>query len=242
MFVVAGIGALSFGVIYYLTRPDAVAVTQGVPSLIEADETVKLEGVTGTELLLALRAVAEEPLVSGNVLVTYTTSASSTTKGLPIELPQPGGALVKALALNAPDILIRNIRPESTVGVINAGTETRPFFILRVSSFERTFAGMLAWESAMRSSLSFLYPSYPNAPVEIPVETATTTAVQSPPVRRAPASFADAVVRNHDVRVLRDADGRSLMLYGYKDKETLIIARDEAAFLELVSRLNTSGN
>jgi len=245
LFVVAGIGALSFGVIYYLTRPETVAVTQGVPSLIEADETVKLEGVTGTELLLALRAVAEEPLVSGNVLVTYTTSASSTTKGLPIELPQPGGALIKALALNAPDILIRNIRPESTVGVINAGTETRPFFILKVSSFERTFAGMLAWEPAMRSSLSFLYPSYPNAPVEIPVETATstatTTAVQPPPVRRAPTSFADTVVRNHDVRVLRDADGRSLMLYGYKDKETLIIARDEAAFLELVSRLNTSG-
>lgn len=244
LFVALGIGALSFSVFYFLTRPETVAVTEGVPSLIEADETVKLEGVSGTELLLALREVSLEPLVSGNVLVTYTTSASSTTKGLPIELPQPGGALVKALALQAPDILLRNVRPESTVGVVNAGTETKPFFILRVSSFERTFAGMLAWEPVMRSSLSLLYPPYPNAPiVEEPMATttATSTIVTPPPMRRAPSSFVDAVVRNYDVRILRDADGRSLMLYGYKDKETLIIARDEAAFLELASRLNAGG-
>lgn len=241
LFVVAGIGALSFSVIYYLTRPETVAVTQGVPSLIAADETKKLEGVTGTELMLALRNVSMEPLVSGNVLVTYTTSASSTTKGFPIELPQPGGALVKALALNAPDILMRNVRPESTVGVIHAGSETKPFFILKVSSFERTFAGMLAWEPVMRNSLSLIYPSYPNAPVAIDETATTTEMVAPPPAPRAPASFVDAVVRNHDVRVLRDSAGRSLMLYGYKDKETLIIVRDEAAFLELVARLNASG-
>jgi len=244
LFVVLGVGVASFGIIFFLTRPDTVTITQGVPSLIEADETKKLEGVSGTELLLALKQVADEPLVSGNVLVTYTTSASSTTKGLAIELPQEGGALVKALALQAPDILLRNIRNESTVGVVHAGSETRPFFILRVSSFERTFAGMLAWEGVMRSSLSLLYPAYPNVVVpesEITGTSTATTTIVAPPPRPAPMSFVDAVVRNYDVRMLRDSSGRSLMLYGYKDKETLIIARDEAAFLELVSRLNASG-
>ena len=157
---------------------------------------------------------------------------------------------MKALPLLAPDILMRNIRPESTVGIVHAGSETRPFFILKVSSYERTFAGMLAWEQDMRASLTQLYPSYPNAPVvSEPEPAATTTTTTSsttpfviPPPAVAPVEFVDAIVRNYDVRILRDADGRSLMLYGYYNKETLIIARDEAAFLELVTRLNAATN
>lgn len=233
LLVVFGIGLLGAGATYFLTRPGAVAIAPGVPSLIAADESTELEGVSGPELMRALRDAANEPLVSGNVLVTYMASASTTAKGLPIRQPAPGGTLIKSLPLLAPDILIRNIKPESTVGVVHAGSETRPFFILSVSSFERTFAGMLAWEPDMRAALSTLYPEYANAPIS---ETATST----PEFASAPTTFVDAIVRNHDVRVLRDAGGRSLMLYGYHGKDTLIIARDEEAFLELYTRLDAA--
>lgn len=236
--VVLGIGVAAVGFAYYITRPEDVVITQGVPSLVAADETKELVGTTGTDFMRELRDTASEPLVQGNVLVTYITTSSTTPKGLPIATAQPGGFLIKALPLFAPDILLRNIAPESTVGVISAGTETRPFFILKVSSFERTFAGMLAWEGNMRSALGELYPAYANAPVtEEPVDLGTTT----PSFVPSPTEFVDAVVRNYDVRILRDAGGRSLIIYGYKDKETLIIARDEAAFIELVNRLNASG-
>ena len=62
-----------------------------------------------------------------------------------------------------------------------------------------------------------------------------------PPPPVDPTDFVDAVVDNHDVRILKDAAGRSLMLYGFKDQQTLIIARDEAAFTLLVDRLNQAG-
>jgi hypothetical protein len=52
--------------------------------------------------------------------------------------------------------------------------------------------------------------------------------------------FVDAVIDNHDVRVLKDEQGRQLMLYGYRDKETLIIARSEKAFSELLARLSST--
>ncbi|HWH07175.1 MAG TPA: hypothetical protein VNU47_01465 [Candidatus Paceibacterota bacterium] len=248
LFVLGG-GALAFTLFQVFgTSNETVSLLPSVPSVIPADEAVELTGVSGTELMRELREAASEPLLEGNVLITYITSASSTPNGLPVSIPQSGGALVKALPLLAPDILMRNIRPESTVGIVHAGSETRPFFILKVSSYERTFAGMLAWEQDMRASLTQLYPSYPNAPVASEPEPIATTTTSSttpfviPPPAVAPVEFVDAIVRNYDVRILRDADGRSLMLYGYYNKETLIIARDEAAFLELVTRLNAANN
>jgi hypothetical protein len=52
--------------------------------------------------------------------------------------------------------------------------------------------------------------------------------------------FEDVVVANRDVRILRDTRGRSLLLYGYADKETLIIARNEASFAALLTRLSAA--
>ncbi|HYD93090.1 MAG TPA: hypothetical protein VEB18_01380 [Candidatus Paceibacterota bacterium] len=197
-----------------------------VPSLIFADERVAVSG-SGEELRQKLGNLTEaRELSDGGVVVTYITYASTTPDGKTVNVPASGGALIEALRLSAPDILLRNIAPESTVGVVRAGSETRPFFILRVTSYERTYAGMLSWESTMERDLAVLYPPYP-------VE-ATTTPLTETAFR---VSFIDEVIDNHDVRVLRDAENRPLMLYGYRDKDTLIIARDEQAFRELLARL-----
>jgi tRNA(His) 5'-end guanylyltransferase len=42
------------------------------------------------------------------------------------------------------------------------------------------------------------------------------------------------------VRALRDEEGRVLLLYGFSDKETLIIVRNEASYTALVERLAAS--
>jgi len=204
-----------------------------VPSLIVADERQELTG-SGQELLTNLAAAASEILPEGTVRVTYTTTASTSPDGMVSALPQSGGALIAALALPMPDILLRSIQPESTVGIIRAGEEQRPFFILRVDSFERSFAGMLAWEAGIASDLSDLYPEYP-AQEPVGTSTASTT-----PVVTVNTSFVDEVFGNRDARTLRDSLGRPIVVYGFHDKETLIIARDEAAYLALIERLSVS--
>lgn len=209
-----------------------------VPSIVFADEYKELKG-TGKDLMQAL-ASAGQALVPGNVLVTYVTEPLTDTKGVLLAKPAPGGVLIRALGLLAPDILLRNIAEESTVGVIQAGTETRPFFALRVESYERTYSGALTWEPLMLQDLGSLYPLYPEEEVVTPV--ASSTATSSPVLALVPvhalSRFADAVVANRDVRVLRDSKGRSLILYGYTaDKRTLLIVRDEAAFAALLPRL-----
>lgn len=219
-----------------------------VPSIIFADEYRRIEG-TGSTLLNALAATASGGLVPGSALVAYIDDPMATSSL--VRPPANGAAFVRALGLPAPDILLRNIAEDSTLGAIDAGGQARPFLALRVDSYERTYAGMLTWEPVMLRDLAALYPLYPADPLPVPVTEASSTpatASTTPATTTAPVAlgsvpvpaltrFSDAVVANRNVRVLRDARGRSLLLYGYADKRTLFIARDEAAFEALLPRL-----
>lgn len=221
--IVGGVGGVY--VAYHFATREVAPSDLFIPSLIFADERVALSG-SGQELRQGLAAAkGNEPLSDGGVLVAYITYATTTDKGT-VEVPATGGELFAALQLPAPDILLRNVADESTVGAVRAGGEERPFFLLRVDSYERTYAGMLAWEPTMERDLTVFYPAYPSE--------ATTTPATEDPFR---VSFVDDIVDNHDVRVLRDGEGKTLMLYGYRDKDTLVIARNEAAFSELLNRL-----
>ncbi|MEK9161079.1 MAG: hypothetical protein AAB440_03555 [Patescibacteria group bacterium] len=211
-----------------------IPTEQAVPSLVFADARTEITG-TGNELLRNLANAATPDLAPGSVLITYITTATTTEKNGILRFPQPGGVLVSALQLPAPSILLRNIEDVSTVGVVRTEQEAHAFFVLRVSSFERTFAGMLEWEADMASDLAILYPIYPEDQVA-----ASAVGTSTPPEVIASPRFVDDVVASRDVRALRDHRERTILLYGYRDKETLIIARDEAAFAELVSRLTAT--
>jgi hypothetical protein len=229
--VVIGVGAVLGAYVYMHTQttsPQAMAI----PSAIRYDEAVEVKG-SGSELMQDVADVGQGGTVSGNVVVTYVTGISNSDGS---HIPQPGAALIKQLNLQAPSILLRNIQDLSTVGVVSAGSESRPFMILKVNSYERTFAGMLAWEQRLPQDLETWYPPYASLPTQGVSTTSPVVVLQQG------QGFTDAIVSNTDVRILRDASGRSLILYGYYGKDTLVIARDEAAFSALISRLGASGN
>ncbi len=232
--LIAGGASIYFSVLFVTGRPPII-VAPSVPSLIFADVHRELKG-TGFELQQGLSELRNENLPEGGVAVAYVTYASTTGKNTTVMLPAEGGALISGMGLSAPEILLRNVEPQSTVGVVRADAETHPFFMFRVASYERTFAGMLQWESTIARDLSRFYPDYPE---EAPLGTSTATSTQRAPIRM-PRIFIDAVIDNHDVRVLKDEQGRQLMIYGYRDKETLIIARSEKAFSELLARLSST--
>jgi len=223
--ILIGIGVAAAAYSYTHKAPSAPIVA-GVPSLLTFDESKEVQG-TGTALMQAIADVANGASVPGNIIVTYLTQNG---------VPQPGGAILAALNMHAPDILLRNIDPASTVGVVNADGQTYPFFALKVNSYERTFAGMLAWEPTIAQDLQAFYPVYS---VAAPVSASSSTSTQTVQAS-IPPYFSDAVVANHDVRVLRDAQGNTVLLYGYHNKDMLIIARNEGAFTLLISRLTAS--
>jgi hypothetical protein len=257
--LVVGAGGV-YAAYLYMSKNAPVLSIPSTPSLITPDSRIQLTG-SGQQLLTALAQQAAEPLADGDVALMYVDESTTTPQGVQEE-PASGGAFIAELNLAAPDILLRNIDPASMVGIVSASGETRPFFILRVDSYERTFAGMLQWEPTLYGELSELYPEYPlpvipSQPVVISSTTTeatstTKTAGKSIPQQKivtsiAPNSnlpaneFVDETVESHTVRALKDNSGRTLVLYGYADKETLIIARNEAAFTLLLNKL-TSGS
>ncbi len=236
-----GMGAI---VAAFVFMPKEIPVPEElvVPSLVFADDYFEVAG-DGPTLRAAL--TAPRMLAEGETLVAYLTRASTTPEGASVFVPAEGGALIAALGLPAPDVLLRSILPASTAGVIRTRNEVAPFFLLRVDSYERSFAGMLDWEPRMAQDLAEFYPELP--PAALPVLMGTSTAGQgasstTPPIEPASAfsfssGFSDDIVDTRDVRVLRDSEGRSVMLYGFYSKDTIVIARNESAFIELVRRM-----
>lgn len=79
----------------------------------------------------------------------------------------------------------------------------------------------------------------PRTLAEINALFATTTAITASSTVPT-AAFSDETIDNHDVRVYRDTAGKSVLLYGYWNQKTLIIARNSSAFIEILKRLATS--
>ena len=222
---VGGVGVY-FAYSHYLNSfiPVVVSGTSSTPIFVDARENVS--GM-GTDLLQGIKNSISTPLASNTIRLLSPTSVP------------PGVGILDALKIPAPGTLLRNVdATASMVGIVNTSTGQSAFFILGVSSYSSTFSGMLSWEPVMQKSLGTLFPIYPtSATVVATTTTATTTAsVSSPPKE----GFRDEVVNNHDARVYRDEQGRSILLYGYWNQTTLIIARDPAAFSEILGRLATS--
>lgn len=244
LFVVAGVvlvllGAAGAYVGYarYAANTTPVVIAPTVSAPIFVDEKEKISGVTPAETLMAIQKSTTRPLSLSSVRLLYTDSATTT-----------GNNVFLALHLSAPDILLRNVNAASGMaGVVRTQSGQSPFFILSVASYGDTFAGMLSWEPAMPRDLSALFPAYATPSSEATTTAATTTAktaektaTTTPRAPIATAAFHDEVIANHDVRAYRDAEGRSVFVYGYWDQTTLIIARDPEAFAEIVARLATS--
>lgn len=237
LYTIAGVALLIIGITgsyiaytRYLTAVTPITVAPSVRAPIFVDEREVVSG-TGTALLRAIEQSSTRLLTAGTVRLLHFDPATTTVKSVFSELRIP-----------APGVLSRNINKENSMaGIVNpapssavgTGGKQSPFFILSVASYGDTFAGMLSWELTMPRDLVALFPAYST-------NVGTSTSATSTPKVSAPVAFRDEVVANHDVRVYRDAVGRSVLLYGYWNQTTLIIARDPEAFIEITRRISTS--
>ncbi len=239
--LILGVVGGVFAYLQYKTNNAPVVLAPTISAPIVAEERTVVTG-TGVLLQQAIEQSVTDPLATGAVRLLY--SESTTTPDV-----------FTSLEVSAPGVLLRNIDPAgSMAGVINVGGIQSPFFILSVLSYGETFSGMLQWESTMLRDLRALFPAYP-APVVVQAAppattTATTTKTTSQKTSAAPATttpknivppyvpeFRDEVIGNHDVRAYRDAQRKIVLVYGYWNQRTLVIARDQSAFAELLSRL-----
>jgi len=244
--LIAGVTGAYIAYTSLLGTSAPVVTAPVITAPIFVDDREEVSG-TGTALMQKIQQSVNRQLAQGAVRFLY--SAPTDSGFVP--------SVFSSLGVPAPGSLTRNIiAAGSMAGVVFTNGTQSPFFILSVSSYGDTFAAMLSWEQFMPRDLATLFPPYPAQAVSAPVATvsatstpkvatttkavATTTPKSAPAPTIASATFYDASVANHDVRVYRDTTGRDILLYGYWNQKTLIIARSTTAFTEIVRRLGTS--
>lgn len=231
MFVVAvllGTGALALGAVYVVMQQRTVQSNAAVQShILFAEQNVPfpVDNEAPADILRTLASARSSgSLTLGAILQiipVFTDSDPST--GQTTAVPLTFGEFITALGTRAPDELARALNDDFFFG-IHTVDENAPLIIVPVTSYERAFAAMLEWEPFMNEDLEPLFtPLTPQA-----------VGPDGIPTLRA---FEDTVMRNYDVRALKDDAGEIQLYYSFPTRNVLIIAESPYSFTEALSRL-----
>jgi hypothetical protein len=228
LLLVLGAAAL-FGVYTVMQQRTGSASTAAIPSIVFAEQTIAfpLDGKstdTVKQELAAARNTGGTALGSiTRIVPTIATKSSDSTGATRLAT---FGEFMTAIGAHAPDDLIRSLGDNFFFGIHTVDTDA-PVFVIPVTSYDHAFAGMLAWEPNMDGDLTPIFNAVP---------TITTDQNGLPVVR----TFADVVMKNYDVRALKDDAGNIQLYYSFPTQSILVIAESPYTFTEILNRLEAA--
>jgi len=155
------------------------------------------------------------------------------------EKPLTASEFLTLIKADVPSEIARNLLPQYMFGMHNYNGN-QEFLILKVSSYDTTFSGMLSWETDLWQNFQNLFGLTDAAPASV---NASSTATSSPANQSSfgitVKKFQDAAFDNKDARVVKDASGNIVFLYSIIDPNTIVITTSPDTLKEIISR--TSG-
>lgn len=130
----------------------------------------------------------------------------------------PTENLLSVIAPSMLPSLNRSFDKEYMLGVYSYDTN-EPFIILTVKDYSLSYPGMLKWEESMALDLGEIFNYSPN-------QSSST-----------PRVFVDEVIKNRDIRALKDSSGNYILLYSFVDRKTLVITKNENMLSAIVGKL-----
>ncbi len=116
-----------------------------------------------------------------------------------------------------PESLIRALDKKYMMGIYAYDT-IEPFIIFTETDFGLSYSGMLQWEKGMISDIGEIFG--------IPANTV--------------AVFEDEFLKNKDLRVVKDASRKTILLYTFLDKNTILITSNKNIFGAILGKYLTS--
>lgn len=253
-------GAIGVGAYLFITQQNTVIPEESLPSFIflEDDEQIDITDKSRSDIMDQLAYYRDQVNVRiGAITGLYLTERAATQDGQTAYRLLGAQTLFERLETDAPPSMIRNLEPLYLFG-IHEFDGNQPFFIFKTQQFELVFSGMLEWEQSMNLDLYPLFGDIVTAPAStVPAtapdalatsSTATTSATSSavvtapvnesfPTGSQRVAAFKDIVVSNTEARVLRDREGKSVLVWAFLDANTLVLATNEFTLREIRERL-----
>lgn len=218
IFVLIGSLLLILGIttvvsIYYFKSTETVATANQNKAIIGFTEEKIMPTANSTQSELLSNILKEKQAFKLPVnSVLYLNTADE--KGSPLNIK----SLIELLFSRIPAELGRTLDPKYMLGIYSFDTN-EPFIILTESDFGISYSGMLKWEETMVSDFASLFA--------IPSGINITT-------------FEDEALKNKDLRVVKDANRKTFLLYSFLDKNTILITTNEKIFSAILGKYNTS--
>ncbi|MDO8575908.1 MAG: hypothetical protein Q7R90_01175 [bacterium] len=226
--LILGSGAL-FGVLFIMNQQKALPQVDTGSSILFAEQSIllSLDGQSPAGLkrvLEAGRATSQGAL--GSITRIIPVMSEINADGVPQNRPATFREFMAAMGTHASDDLFRALGNDFFLG-IHAADKSAPVIVVPVVSHSHAFAAMLSWEPLLNGDLSPLFTAVP----------ALRQDVSGLPVLR---TYEDLVMRNYDVRALKDDAGDIQLYYSFPTQNVLIIAGSPYSFPEILSRLQAS--
>jgi hypothetical protein len=201
----------TIGGVYYIKSRENVSTNQNSKALVGYTQEKKLivASTSADQLRRSLSAEVEKFKMPANSLLFINTLDQN-------GLEYPAEELTRELFVRIPAELSRSFDDRYMIGVYSFDTNA-PFIILKTNSYQNSYAGMLKWEKEMPSDLKFLF--------NLPTDTTNEGGL-----------FKDEEYKNKDLRIIRGRDGKSVLLYSFIDRKTLIITTDENVFSAILGK------
>jgi hypothetical protein len=181
-----------------------------IPSIVTPDRQKVVDiSNDNTEQILSALSASQKSNTAGILGIVLEKTYVSTTTSTTIQITPP--EFMSEIGMNPPDAFITSLNNEWMIGF----DDTAPFIILTTSFFQNTFAGMLAWEPTMPEDLSSLFG------FAIGVN----------------GKYEDRILDNKNIREFVNSGGTPIFLYSFVDNQTLVIARNELTFSNIVNRI-----
>lgn len=220
-FITAGGGALWLAYELKIVGGGGVEVID-IPSHLftEHQRAIDLPDGNRTTILNILAAEIERSVAPLNAMEQlYFTEGLATPEGSRARLISAEDLLGR-LELHAPSSFLRALDDDFTFGIHSFGG-LEPFLVLKTSSYDTAFAGMLEWEKNMSNDL---------APVFGPALSTSAGILGA-------GSFEDVVIQSRDARILRRGNGDIALMYAFLDRETIILTTNRNTFMEILTRM-----
>lgn len=199
------------GGVYYLRSNEDVVVNKKEKPLVSATKEIKLkiDGLSGDQAITRIISERDSFNLQANSILFLNTINEN-------DEPLPAQEIISKISPRIPQELARTFDGKYMIGIYSFDTNA-PFIIIKTSDYSIGYSGMLKWEKDITKDLGKFF----NVPQNI---------------IGAGITFVDEAYKNKDLRILVDNNNKTVLLYSFVDKNTIIITTDENVFSAILGK------
>lgn len=199
------------GGVYYVKSNEKIVITEQAKAMISFTKEVNLPVASSTREQIIQKILNEKEafnLAANSILFINTADGS----GEPI----PAEEIFSTIGKKIPPELARSFDSKYMIGIYAFDTNA-PFIIVKTNDYQIAYSGMLKWEKGIIDDLGRLFSIPQN-------------------LTGGNANFIDEEYKNRDLRIITSVEGRTVFLYTFVDKNTIIITTTEDVLSAILSK------